>query len=292
MAKLIETSLGPPESCQPLKRRSLLTELALLPSVRVPPMHAIGDLGALKAWAATQDLPIFLKLDGQSGGEDIIRLADRAGIRKAYVSMKLRRSWLRSLWSAVWRQDVEPMLTRLRDGRPAMSAQSNAAGRPANCAVACWGGEILGFVAVEAVHTTTTFGSASVVRRVGGRDMRAAAESIVRHLGISGMCGFDFMIDDRSGEAMLIEINPRATQITHFPLGPEGDLLTALLRALEGRPAAPQSLEILPEAEIALFPQEWQRDPRSPYLRSAFHDAPYEEPELLKYFGYEPSAAE
>ena len=32
---------------------------------------------------------------------------------------------------------------------------------------------------------------------------------------------------------------------------------------------------------IALFPQEWIRDPESAFLRSGYHDVPWEEPELL-----------
>ncbi len=212
LAKLIETSLGRPESYEPLTRRSLLIELASLPGVRVPPMRAIGDLGVLKAWIATQGLPVVLKLDGRSSGHDVMRIAAPADIGRVYASMKLRQNGLRALWDAVMLQDVEQMLSELRDGcRSAMTAQSYVDGRPANCAVACWRGEILGFVAVEAVCTSWAFGPASVVRRVEGREMRAAAELIVRHLGISGMCGFDFMIDNCSGEAMLIEINPRAT---------------------------------------------------------------------------------
>ena len=33
---------------------------------------------------------------------------------------------------------------------------------------------------------------------------------------------------------------------------------------------------------IALFPQEWLRDPASTFLTSAYHDVPWEEPELLR----------
>ena len=39
------------------------------------------------------------------------------------------------------------------------------------------------------------------------------------------------------------------------------------------------------QALIALFPQEWQRDPSSPLLREAYHDAPRTQPELLRH-GY------
>jgi hypothetical protein len=33
---------------------------------------------------------------------------------------------------------------------------------------------------------------------------------------------------------------------------------------------------------IALFPQEWLRDPQSPFLRTAYHDVPWHESEFLR----------
>jgi hypothetical protein len=33
---------------------------------------------------------------------------------------------------------------------------------------------------------------------------------------------------------------------------------------------------------IALFPQEWSRDPVSPWLQSAYHAVPWDDPDFLK----------
>ena len=33
---------------------------------------------------------------------------------------------------------------------------------------------------------------------------------------------------------------------------------------------------------VALFPNEWARDPTSPYLTEAFHDVPDDDPALLQ----------
>ena len=251
----------------------------------MPRTDPVVSLTALKAWIAAHGPSAVLKLDGRTGGEDLILLSDRANVAEVYLKLKLRQRGLRALWKGVARLDVEPLLIEWRDGRPAMSVQAFVAGRPANCAVACWRGEVLGFVAVEAVRTSSAFGVATVVRRIEGRAMRDAAEAIVRRLGLSGMCGFDFMIDDRSGEAMLIEINPRATQINHFPIGPEADLATALLGALVGRPPDLRPFSTVPDTPIVLFPHG-RRDSENFAQDGVFHDAPYEEPELLKHFGY------
>lgn len=121
--------------------------------------------------------------------------------------------------------------------------------------------------------------------------MTQAARAIAHHLQLSGMYGFDFVIDEVTKQAKLIEINPRATQINHMHWGPGADLPTALRCALEGQACAPGATITRYPAEIALFPQEWLRDRRSPYLAGAFHDVPFEEPEFLKFYGYAPADA-
>jgi hypothetical protein len=54
-----------------------------------------------------------------------------------------------------------------------------------------------------------------------------------------------------------------------------------LYAALSGESVNPAP-RITPHDTIALFPQEWLRDAKSPFLRSAYNDIPWEEPELLK----------
>jgi hypothetical protein len=99
------------------------------------------------------------------------------------------------------------------------------------------------------------------------------------------MCGFDFILDDASGDAYLIEINPRATQVNHLRLDVGQDLPTALRLALEGLPQ-PVPAPVA-EVDIVLFPQEWSRDRNSPHLLATrYDDVPYEEPELLRRYGY------
>jgi hypothetical protein len=199
---------------------------------------------------------------------------------------------LRALRSAISRLEAEPVLAYLRGEAPGVSVQSFVVARPANCAVACWRGEVLASIAVEAVRLKSDFGIATVVKIVEGRAMKAAAASVVRPLQLSGMCGFDFVIDDASERAALIEINPRATQINHLRCGP--GLAVALRRAVEGTAAQPEESlgpVLEPAIEVALFPYEWRRDPERPHIKRAFRDLPVEEPELLKFCGYDPSSA-
>ena len=282
---LIEGSLGRPASFPILRRRDSLAALDALANVRAPRTDSIRKISEFRRWVAEHGLPAMLKLDGTSGGEAVVPVSNPATLGRAFLGMQLRRAGLSRLRLARRNRDVHLLFDYLSDGAPSISVQAHVRGRPANCAVACWCGDVLAATAVETVRLKTPLGASSVVRVVEGAQMKAAARAIVRHLGLSGMCGFDFMLDDASGAAHLIEINPRATQINHLRLGAGHDLPAALRLALEGLPQ-PVPAPVA-EVDIALFPQEWSRDRNSPHLLgTGYDDVPYEEPELLRRYGY------
>jgi predicted ATP-grasp superfamily ATP-dependent carboligase len=112
-------------------------------------------------------------------------------------------------------------------------------------------------------------------------EMSAAAEKLVRRLNLSGVLGFDFMLEAHTGNAYLIEINPRSTQVGHLTLGEGRDLPAALYSALSGE-AVHTAPKVTENDTIVLFPQEWMRDPESSFLMSGYHDVPWDEPELLR----------
>jgi hypothetical protein len=173
---------------------------------------------------------------------------------------------------------VWPSLLRHRS---VVNAQEFVSGREATSAVACWQGSVLASLDFEVLNKRDSAGPSSVVRLIDNAEMSAAAEKMVHRLNLSGLHGFDFMLEAHTGSAHLIEINPRATQVGHLRLGPGHDLPAALYAAVSGQAvaAAPRTTT---NDTIALFPQEWLRDPQSPFLRSAYNDVPWEEPELLR----------
>ena len=83
------------------------------------------------------------------------------------------------------------------------------------------------------------------------------------------------------GQEHLIEVNPRATPICHLAVGNDRSLPLALYSELTGRPPRDQPFAIN-QSVIAMFPGEWQRDSSSPYLRSAYHDVPWPEANLVR----------
>ena len=172
-------------------------------------------------------------------------------IGRAFLLMWLRRSVLRGLKRAAFDRDVEA----LRLGpRPAITVQSYIRGPLANIAIACWRGEVVAQVAVEVVRSNGPFGMATAVRVVDGDAMVATARSIARHYDLSGLYGLDFVIDAKSGAPYLIEINWRATQVGHLPLGEGRDLPAALLLGLRRRGGS-RAGRRSPPARLRSFPR-------------------------------------
>src|SRR4051812_11840705 len=80
------------------------------------------------------------------------------------------------------------------------------------------------------------------------------------------------------GRVHLRERTGRATP--SMPRGLEQDLTASLLRAA-GLPASFRP-PVTDKKQIALFPREWLRDPASPWLTRAYHDVPWDDPEVMR----------
>ena len=189
--------------------------------------------------------------------------------------------FLRAAKRAILDQDTSLVWPSLLRTRTIVNAQEFIPGREATSLIACWQGTVLASLHFEVLSKREAAGPATVLRWIDDPDMKSAAEKLARRLNLSGFHGFDFMLEAQTGKAYLIEINPRATQVGHLALGPDRDLPAALYAAATGQlvQEAPQVTE---KNTIVLFPHEWLRNPKSPYLQSGFHDVPFEEPELLR----------
>jgi carbamoyl-phosphate synthase L subunit-like protein len=280
---LIARSLGAPENFPLLYARAAFIQLAQEDGIRVPKTQVIRNIADLEKWmsAAGADFPVVLKADGSSGGDGVrvVRTLEEAnrGLRALQAPPLLLRAAKRALidrdFALVW-----PSLLRRRS---VVSAQTFIAGREATSAVACWKGEVLASLQFEVLNKVASSGHATVLRAIDDAEMSAAAEKIVRRLNLSGVHGFDFMLESQSGDAYLLEINPRLTQVGHLTLGPGRDIPAALFSAVSGQAVCPAP-KITEENTIALFPQEWIRDSASPFLQSAYHDVPWDKPELIR----------
>ena len=97
-------------------------------------------------------------------------------------------------------------------------------------------GRFLASLHFEVLRKCNAAGHATVVRLIENTEMSTAVEKVVRRMGLSGLYGFDFMLEASTCHAYLIEINPRATQVGHITLGAGRDLPAALYGAVSGHP--------------------------------------------------------
>lgn len=278
---LIEHSVGDPKTFPLLFARAGFMELVRAQGIRGPKTEVIASSGDLKAWAEDAGFPMVLKADGTSGGDGVkivytLKEAEGA-FRRLVRSPLLARALKRTLLD----RDSTLLAKSIFRRRSVVNAQVYVAGSEATSAVACWRGTVLAALHFQVIKKAQSTGHATVMKLIENAEMSSAAEKMVRQLSLSGLHGFDFMLEANTGNAHLIEINPRSTQVGHLTLGPGRDLPAALYAAVSGEPL--KLVSTMTERDtIALFPQEWIRDSGSPYLRSAYHDVPWEEPALTR----------
>lgn len=278
---LIERSTAPAAKFPLITSRAALLRLAQQQGVRVPASMPLGNVRELDRWTADNAAPFVLKADGSWAGFGVRIISDAATAEDAFLRMTRPASGRLAVRESLLEGNHFYIRSWLRRERPAMSVQSYIDGWPANIGVACWQGEVLAAVCAESVATTSATGPSTVARIIHNAEMIDAARRVVKALGISGMIGFDFMIEAATGAAFLIEMNPRNTPICAVRLGPGRDLSEALVARLASRPAR----ERPPRTErdiLVFFPDTWQEDPASHFLHSGFHDVPWEQPELVR----------
>jgi hypothetical protein len=279
--RLIERSLGAPRNFHVLRARTAFMELAQEEGVRVPKTEVVTNTDDLQKWSARMGFPAVLKANGTSGGDGvrIVRTLEEAA--RAFRALEAPPLLARAVKRALFDQDMTLVWPSLLRRRYVVNAQAFVAGQEATSLVACSKGKVLAGLHFEVLLKQDAGGPATVLRLIENAEMSTAAEKMVRRLELSGLHGFDFMLEADTGKAYLIEINPRATQIGHLTLGLGRDLPAALSAALSGEAvqAAPKVTE---KDTIALFPQEWIRNPESPFLQTGYHDVPWEEPDLIR----------
>lgn len=278
LRSVLRESLGDPRRSQALDGKIQLQALARSLGLRTPDDQTCRSVDAAVGIAASLGWPAVLKDEFAAGGRGVAICQDEDGLRAAWrqldglrtkPSLKARlRSWVKDPRGG---------------GAPRRSVQRFIQGRPAFHALVAWKGRRLGGISsvVEVANPPVT-GPSCVVMVKDIPEVNTACEKLVSATGMSGFAGFDFMIEDGTGHAYLLECNPRPTPVSHLgaPIG--ADLCKLLYAAMQGSPQA--ELDKRPEQMLVLFPQELLRDPQSTYLARGWVDFPAENLPLLEAF--------
>lgn len=278
---LLARSLGTPAACTLATARGEFMALAADEGVRIPQTCIARTEEELADWLAQHRLPCVIKIDSTWGGQGVAIVRSHEEARRAFVLMASSPSLGSALARLLLDRDLSPLLNVLKRAKRTVTLQEFIVGTPANRAVACWQGQVLAGNSVEAIQTQHATGPATVVRVIENTEMNETAQKLVRRLGLSGLWGIDFVLEAGTGAAHMIELNPRATPISHLALGSGRSLPAALIARFTGAlPPLPAST--IEQEVIALFPGEWRRDPASAHLSCAHHDIPWDEPGLVQ----------
>ena len=277
IADVIEHSLGPPASYPVVGSRYELLKLAREQGIRVPATIPIRTADDLRTWSDTESFPVVLKAEGTYGGLGVRIAHSLKEAEQIFLKFNRPHRTRRVIKRLIVNRDPFWIRPWWKRQRPAVIAQAHIQGRPANCAVACWKGRVLAGIGVEVLTSEGSTGPANVVRVVDSPDMMTAAEKIAQKLGLSGIFGLDFMIEQQTGAAYLIEMNPRCTPLCHFQLGKGRDMVSALWSQLSGQPL-PEVPPVTQNDVITYFPQAHAKS----IEQSSYYDIPKGEPDLVR----------
>jgi hypothetical protein len=282
---LLETSLGSPSGYNAACSRSGLMRVAGQLGVHLPRFCVSSDHDELLAQARDWGYPVVLKAENTCGGHGVIIAQTEAKLRAALADLRsgsVSRRMRRGLGRGFWRMaglgetaEAPPVLQSFMPGIPAMRT------------VSTWQGQVLEGASFAAEKVSGETGPSTMVRYVENAEMADTVRRLVAALGCSGFMSFDFMLDETTGRAALIEANPRPIGTTYLGHLFGHDPCAPLLGCLTGEPFVPVQPVVEGPKVIALFPKEMERDPtnlRRLRMDGVYHDVPSGEPAVIAMY--------
>jgi thioesterase domain-containing protein len=211
LAALIERSLGDCTQWTSITSRAGLAAAASQLGVTTPATAIVDDRRQLAEWP----VPYALKTDGSWGGRGVAFVREPSQAGEAWRSVANPPSLPRAVKRMVVNLETGPFGAWVRRVRPVVNAQRFVEGREGIVTAACFEGKVTALVCLEVVEASEPRGPAAAVRVVDHPQMAAAARVLAERFGLTGFCGFDFMITE-SGEAYLLEVNARVTPTCHL----------------------------------------------------------------------------
>lgn len=279
---LLRRSFGSVE-CLPLTRsRMALLAAAEVAGVPIPLTYPLRTDTDVVRVTREMPGPWMLKADATWGGFGVRKVTEAARLAATWKQLQQPLGFLRSLkrgWSG---KEWAHLQVWLRGSRRDVIAQSFIWGRERTGMAVCVRGRVVAAACLQVEEVQYANGPSTLLKVVEDEAMLQCMNRVAGALGLSGFCGFDFMIDAASGEPLLLEMNMRPTQIAHLPLGVGRDLCAALVREVLGCSEVADRPCVCDTGLIAQFPQEILRDPSGSRLSGAFHDVPWTAPALVQ----------
>jgi len=277
---LIELSLGASEAYRTLESRYKTLETASKLGIKVAPSRAITSCEDFRD--PRLEWPAVLKIDGTWGGDGAVHLHNPVQAAQVFATLfgVVKAAWAWKYY-LVNRHPLEMWLWRRIKGLP-VTLQKFIQGRQVTTMFACWQGEVLASVTAEVLASRSATGAATFLQLRRHEEIENASRLLAGRFKLNGFHGLDFIVEDGTGDAYMIEMNPRATQLGHLNVLPEGSLVDVLAAKLMNTAASPAAgTTRIDNTIIALFPYAWKTDPGNRLLITGYHDVPWDQPELV-----------
>jgi hypothetical protein len=264
---MLERSLPPVEHHETVRSRAAGHAAAGEMGVPAPAQTQATTAGEALGFAAERGYPVVLKTDGGAAGVDVAVCKDEGELRAAHEKLTIPL--------AHPAPPPKPVIVEVFVDGPQLSYAF----------VASRGRVLTGLTRMKVKAYPEPHGPSSVVRVVDVPRMAEYAARFAERVQYNGFGSVQCLLDSISKVPQFLEFNARPVPIHH--LGEEAvgiDWCKAWFAELEGQPPPTFAGPIM-KRQVALFPQEWLRDPQSKYLTTnALHDVPWDDPELLKAF--------
>ena len=275
---LIERSVGAPDRYDVVLSRVKLLALAQQLEIAVPSSTAIKSTDAMIELLSARAGPWVIKVDGAWSGHGVRIVFNREQAFDAARSLRRQRI-MPALKRLLVYRDPYWLAESIRRQRPELSVQSYIKGLPATLAMFCADGKVLAATMADVVANLGETGPSVIIRLVDRPEMLAAAHKLAGGLALTGFYGLDFMIEENTNRAFLIEMNPRLTPLVNVQVGKAGDLVAAAVRAVSGRRLPPSDGGAWDMVAHFPLPSDFNRD--DPRLSDCFYNQPKDSPALV-----------
>jgi len=241
IARAIAKSLGDPETCERVSSLAGLASLARDHGLPVPHAVEVKDEAALRSLLQSSPLPALLKSEGGWAGScaETVHSCDEGIAAYRRVRGKAKP------WQE--RRDCDSDLMQPRPG--AVWLQQHIGGVPVTRSVACRDGKVLAGSSAEPLKFGPTL-AAEITRYAALDDITAGLAKV---LNLSGIVGFEFILEQATGKPWLIGVKPYATPIAQLVAAGDSGLPDALYAGFAGVPTRREPLG-------ALVGHLWQDD--------------------------------
>jgi hypothetical protein len=278
---MIERSLGLPSGYKISGTRYPFLEAMRSRGIITPSGAELLSASDVRAWCASQPPPWVIKAEGSWGGSGVLIVETIAEAEKAYEELSAPLAFHKALRFLLVDRDPFTLTRFLRRKKRNVMAQAHIRGTQVTCMAASWEGRLLGIVIAEVLSTQGRVGASTFLRLTDNPQVEAAASVVAEHLGLSGFFGLDFILEDETDRCLLIEMNPRATQLGHIRAR-GADLATRLCAAAGMDVFVSDDLPDHSEL-IAVFPQCLRfAESAGEGWEFALEDIPWSQPDLVE----------